>query len=38
MIGNIKTTISLHQRLLDSESFVEGDYDIHWLENYFLKP
>ena len=38
VIGNIKTTISLHQRLLDSKSFVEGDYDIHWLENYFLKP
>ena len=38
VIGNINTTISLHQRLLDSKSFVEGDYDIHWLENYFLKP
>ena len=38
VIGNINTTIALHQRLLDSKSFVEGDYDIHWLENYFLKP
>ena len=38
VIGNINTTISLHQRLLDSKSFVEGKYDIHWLENYFLKP
>ena len=38
VIGNIKTTISLHQRLLESKSFVEGNYDIHWLENYFLKP
>ena len=37
VIGNINTTISLHQRLLDSKNFIEGDYDIHWLENHFLQ-
>ena len=38
VIGNIKTTISLHQKLLDNKNFVEGDYDIHWLEDHFLQP
>ena len=38
VIGNVKTTISLHQKLLDSKNFVEGDYDIHWLEDHFLQP
>ena len=38
VIGNVKTTISLHQKLLDSKNFVDGDYDIHWLEDHFLQP
>ena len=37
VIGNINTTISLHQRLLDSKNFIEGNYDIHWLEDHFLQ-
>lgn len=33
VIGGIKTTIPLHQRILDDERFQEGNYDIHWLED-----
>jgi acetyl-CoA carboxylase biotin carboxylase subunit len=36
VIGGIKTTIPLHQRLISESDFVNGDYDIHWLE-HFLK-
>ena len=33
VIGGIKTTIPLHQRLITETDFVNGVYDIHWLEN-----
>ncbi len=33
VIGGIKTTIPLHQRLISEVDFVNGAYDIHWLEN-----
>ena len=33
-IGGIKTTIPLHARLIAEPDFLNGDYDIHWLENY----
>jgi acetyl-CoA carboxylase biotin carboxylase subunit len=34
VIDGIKTTIPLHQRLISEPDFVNGDYDIHWLENF----
>lgn len=34
VIGGIKTSIPLHQMLLDEEDFQNGDYNIHWLEHY----
>ena len=33
-VVGIKTTIPLHQRLMDAPEFVAGDYDIHWLESF----
>jgi acetyl-CoA carboxylase, biotin carboxylase subunit len=32
VIGGIATTIPLHQRLAATGEFIDGDYDIHWLE------
>jgi acetyl-CoA carboxylase biotin carboxylase subunit len=32
VIGGIDTTIPLHQRIIGQPSFIDGDYDIHWLE------
>jgi acetyl-CoA carboxylase, biotin carboxylase subunit len=32
VIGGIQTTIELHQRVIAQADFVNGDYDIHWLE------
>ena len=32
VIGGIETTIPLHQRLISEPRFLNGDYDIHWLE------
>ncbi len=37
VIGNIKTTIALHQKLLSTKNFINGEYDIHWLEKHLLK-
>jgi acetyl-CoA carboxylase, biotin carboxylase subunit len=34
VIGGIETTIPLHQRLLNAPDFINGDYDIHWLERF----
>jgi acetyl-CoA carboxylase, biotin carboxylase subunit len=34
VIGGIKTTIPLHRKLLTEKSFIDGDYDIHWLERW----
>ena len=36
VIGNIDTTVPLHQRLVTAPDFINGDYDIHWLEKVFL--
>jgi len=33
-VVGIKTTIPLHQRLMDAPAFVAGDYTIHWLESF----
>ena len=32
VIGGIETTIPLHQRIIRQQQFIDGDYDIHWLE------
>ncbi len=34
VIGGVKTSIPLHQKLIENEDFISGDYDIHWLEAY----
>lgn len=34
VIGGIETTVPLHQRLIAETKFLDGDYDIHWLENW----
>jgi acetyl-CoA carboxylase biotin carboxylase subunit len=34
VIGGIETTIPLHQRLVNAAPFIDGDYDIHWLERF----
>jgi acetyl-CoA carboxylase biotin carboxylase subunit len=34
VIGGIATTIPLHQRLVEARDFIEGDYDIGWLERF----
>jgi len=32
VIGGIDTTIALQQRIIHQQEFIDGDYDIHWLE------
>jgi acetyl-CoA carboxylase biotin carboxylase subunit len=34
----IKTTIPLHQRIVDDPQFQAGDYTIHWLEKFVAEP
>jgi acetyl-CoA carboxylase biotin carboxylase subunit len=34
VIGGIETTIPLHQRVAVANDFIEGDYDVHWLERF----
>ena len=34
VIGGIETTIALHQRLAAAADFIDGDYDVHWLERF----
>ena len=34
VIEGIKTTLPLHNRLVQDSDFVNGDYDIHWLERF----
>ena len=33
-VVGIKTTLPLHQRIVEDASFQAGDYDIHWLERF----
>ncbi len=37
VIMGIKTTIPLHQRIVDDKEFQTGDYTIHWLEHFVGK-
>ena len=34
VIGGIETTISLHHSIVTDPIFINGDYDIHWLEKF----
>ncbi len=34
VIGGIDTTLPLHRRLISDSDFINGDYDIHWLEKW----
>jgi acetyl-CoA carboxylase, biotin carboxylase subunit len=34
VISGIETTIPLHQRLVNATDFINGDYDVHWLERF----
>ena len=34
VIGGIETTIPLHQRLVTAAEFIDGDYNVHWLERF----
>lgn len=34
VIEGIPTTIPLHQRIISNPDFIDGQYDIHWLENF----
>ncbi len=34
VIEGVSTTIPLHQRLIGASDFINGDYDIHWLERF----
>ena len=38
VVGGIETTIPLFQDLIGNQDIANGDYDIHWLENYLAKP
>ncbi|MEG9861449.1 MAG: acetyl-CoA carboxylase biotin carboxylase subunit [Parvularculales bacterium] len=37
VIDGIETTIPLFQRLLDNDDFLNGNYNIHWLEQFLDK-
>jgi acetyl-CoA carboxylase biotin carboxylase subunit len=34
VVGGIDTTLPLHRRIVQAPDFVNGDYDIHWLERF----
>jgi len=38
VIDGLNTTIPLHQRLMEAADFINGDYDIHWLEDFVARP
>ena len=37
VVDGIKTTIPLHQRIMDDPEFQAGDYTIHWLERFVAR-
>jgi len=34
VIGGVKTTLPLHQRIINQADYINGDFDIHWLEAF----
>jgi acetyl-CoA carboxylase biotin carboxylase subunit len=37
VVDGVETTIPLHQQLVQDPDFLNGDYDIHWLERFIAK-
>ena len=37
IVGGVDTTLPLHRRLIAEPDFINGDYDIHWLEKFLAK-
>ena len=37
VIEGIRTTIPLHQKIITDPEFIDGQYNIHWLENFLKK-
>ena len=37
VIGGVNTTLPLHQRLVEAQNVVDGEYDIHWLERFLAE-
>jgi acetyl-CoA carboxylase biotin carboxylase subunit len=37
VIEGVQTTIPLHQRLVTAKEFIDGSYDIHWLEGFVTR-
>ena len=33
-MGGIKSNIALHRRIIAAPDFINGDYDIRWLERF----
>jgi acetyl-CoA carboxylase biotin carboxylase subunit len=38
VVAGIKTTLPLHQRIVEDPEFQAGDYTIHWLERFVERP
>jgi acetyl-CoA carboxylase, biotin carboxylase subunit len=38
VIGGVETTLPLHKRIVAEANFINGDYDIHWLEKFLATP
>ncbi|WP_084418591.1 acetyl-CoA carboxylase biotin carboxylase subunit [Henriciella litoralis] len=34
VVGGVNTTLPLHQRLVEAQDVIDGNYDIHWLERF----
>ena len=37
VVDGIKTTLPLFQDLVKNQDIANGDYDIHWLEDYLAR-
>lgn len=37
VIDGVQTTIPLHQKIISQAEFIDGQYDIHWLEHFLEK-
>ena len=38
VVAGVDTTIPLHQRLIAENDFINGDYDINWLQAFMEGP
>ena len=34
VVDGVKTTIPLHEHIIQQPEFINGDYNIHWLEKH----